>query len=663
MKKALGILIIVIAISEIITMTLMSLFEVELFWAWLPALFDATVVSLIAIIASNIMVKRSIIQLQDAGMHEWTQLKIGTIVFLTEAILMLTLQALPYNLNDWQELLFDVTFLSLVCSFLICRLVFKPYSKTKIHEPESVNSRPIIIANVLGYISFMILLLMILISSYKQQFELNKTAIETQESHELYVTKVTLTEQLHYASLDILVLAKQRHMQDLVNGNKSISTELANNFKHLLQIKNHYSQIRFINMQGKEVIRVQTNNDNIIIVPQQKLQSKSQRYYFQESINLGEGEIYVSPFDLNIEHGKIETPFQPMLRLSTVIADKKGKIKGLLVINLNGREILKTLRKADSLSVGKLMMLNESGYWLYGSPDDSAWDFMLKEKSQKTFQNYAPEIQEIFELTPGGTISDKKSSYVFEEVEFAPDSMLAEHIKNHDHKKHIHHWPKWKLVSVIDDIIIEDQMQAIRYLMFMLYIAVIILAGIGTYIVTRAMQKHQQSERQVTQLAFYDSLTGLTNRQLFYEKLKLEVEHAHRENNILALMYLDLDHFKPINDELGHEAGDTVLKETAQRLDICLRKTDTVARIGGDEFVVILPSSTCKEEIALVAKRIIDSFEVPFLIKDQKRNIGVSIGISILSDKDATIDDLIHRADQAMYKVKQSNRNDYAFAD
>ncbi|MDH5570369.1 MAG: diguanylate cyclase [Gammaproteobacteria bacterium] len=663
MKNVLAILTLVIAISEIFTMALMSLFEVELFWAWLPALFDASVVSLVAIIASNIMVKRSIIQLHGAGRQEWTQLKIGSIVFVSEAILMLVLQTLPFPLNYWQALVLDVTGLSLISSYLICRLVFKPYSKPEEYKTSSVNSTPIITANILGYISFMVLLLMILFSSYKQQLQVHQTDIESREANELYLAKTTLSEQLHHASLDLLVLAKQRHMQGLVNGDNFMAIKLADDFKRLIEIKGYFSQIRFLDLHGKEVIRVQTKDGKTSIIPPSQLQDKSQRYYFQESIKLREGEIHISPLDLNIEHGQIEIPFQPVLRLSTPIPDINGKISGVLVINLSGKQILQTLQKADDSCIGKLMMLNEAGYWLYGEPDKSAWDFMFKKDSHISMQNYDPEIWKRIELTPGGTIRNDKGSYVFDEFEFASDTILSRHITNHSHQEHIHHWPKWKLVSFIPEHIIKEQIKPVRYLMSMLYIAVVILAAIGTFIVTRAMQKHQQAEVQITQLAFYDSLTGLTNRQLFYEKLRLEVKHARRQNHILALMYLDLDHFKPVNDELGHEAGDAILQETAQRLGICLRDTDTIARIGGDEFVVILPRATSKDEIANIAQRIIDSFNVPFHINNQKRHIGISIGISLLSDEDENIDELIHRADQAMYKVKQSSRNDYAFAD
>ncbi len=161
--------------------------------------------------------------------------------------------------------------------------------------------------------------------------------------------------------------------------------------------------------------------------------------------------------------------------------------------------------------------------------------------------------------------------------------------------------------------------------------------------------------------ANYDSLTDLPNRRLFVDRLEQTIKSAKRDNFCIALFLIDLDHFKEINDTLGHHFGDALLIEVAKRIKNCLRESDTVARLGGDEFTVILQQLKNPSDAEHVAQNIIDVLTIPFHLGNEKVNISASIGITLCPDDGITITELLKNADQAMYAVKKNGRNGYHF--
>jgi len=160
-------------------------------------------------------------------------------------------------------------------------------------------------------------------------------------------------------------------------------------------------------------------------------------------------------------------------------------------------------------------------------------------------------------------------------------------------------------------------------------------------------------------MATHDGLTGLPNRILLYDRFKVAAAHAERENKKMAIMMVDLDRFKRINDKLGHDFGDRILVAVAGRLTDALRKSDTVVRMGGDEFVLQLSEIDDKEHAVTVAQKIIEDFNRPFLLQGQKINVTVSIGVVIYPDDGKNIDSLIKKADKLMYRAKKAGRNNY----
>ncbi|WP_346798161.1 EAL domain-containing protein [Halomonas sp. Bachu 37] len=169
----------------------------------------------------------------------------------------------------------------------------------------------------------------------------------------------------------------------------------------------------------------------------------------------------------------------------------------------------------------------------------------------------------------------------------------------------------------------------------------------------------RENEEQIRHLAYYDPLTRLPNRRLLDDRISLAIRHAHRYAEQLAVVFIDLDHFKQVNDTLGHALGDELLLQVSERMREKLREDDTLARLGGDEFIALLPGITEFEEVALVAQRLIETVSAPFSIQNYDFRIGCSLGISLYPADGEHAESLVQCADAAMYRAKQEGRNTY----
>lgn len=181
----------------------------------------------------------------------------------------------------------------------------------------------------------------------------------------------------------------------------------------------------------------------------------------------------------------------------------------------------------------------------------------------------------------------------------------------------------------------------------------------GILMLVRDVTEQTRMDNAIRQIAFNDALTGLPNRLLLMDRLEQSIISCQRKNCRCAILFLDLDRFKPVNDSYGHDAGDELLRQVAGRLQAGLRRNDTVARFGGDEFVILLPELPDKEVVALVAEKIIKSLGEPFEIGGHLIQTGSSIGIAVCPDHGSNAADLIARADAAMYAVKREGRGNY----
>jgi len=184
----------------------------------------------------------------------------------------------------------------------------------------------------------------------------------------------------------------------------------------------------------------------------------------------------------------------------------------------------------------------------------------------------------------------------------------------------------------------------------------LLLAAVHSQTMTEAAE---HATLEMSFKAERDFLTGLPNRALLTDRLAQAIALAKRHRKSVALMYLDLDHFKDINDSLGHSVGDQLLQSTARRLEACVRHSDTVSRQGGDEFVVLLSEIEAAQDAAPAAEKIIKAMAEPHLIGEHRLNVTLSIGISLYPDDGADFETVLRNADTAMYHAKRGGRNNY----
>ena len=175
----------------------------------------------------------------------------------------------------------------------------------------------------------------------------------------------------------------------------------------------------------------------------------------------------------------------------------------------------------------------------------------------------------------------------------------------------------------------------------------------------RDITERKQAEQQIEYQAYHDALTGLANRRLFQEHLSLALALAGRHSRLVAVLFLDLDHFKLINDTLGHTTGDDLLKVIAGRLKGCVREGDTVARVGGDEFTIVLQDVLKKEDAAAVAQKVLRAIAEPIDLNDHRLFVTTSVGITTFPDDGGDAETLLKNADNAMYRAKAEGRNTY----
>ncbi|NVO06695.1 MAG: diguanylate cyclase, partial [Rhodoferax sp.] len=172
-----------------------------------------------------------------------------------------------------------------------------------------------------------------------------------------------------------------------------------------------------------------------------------------------------------------------------------------------------------------------------------------------------------------------------------------------------------------------------------------------------------EQDQRTRHMALHDGLTGLANRSLLLERVAQLIAISAREPRHIAIMFLDLDGFKLVNDTWGHEIGDQVLKTVSSRLVGLVRPSDTVARLGGDEFVILLDNPDSRDNVMMIASRVIDEINGPMSFDGIVAHVGASIGITFKAKESASADDLLKNADAAMYEAKAAGKNTYRFID
>jgi diguanylate cyclase (GGDEF)-like protein len=244
-------------------------------------------------------------------------------------------------------------------------------------------------------------------------------------------------------------------------------------------------------------------------------------------------------------------------------------------------------------------------------------------------------------------------------------------VRRYTSARQLHDFPLAVIVGLSEDEQLAGAHRSMRRQLWwaaaasVLLIAVIAVLGRLSWRLVQSRLREGEAKvahaERVEYLAYHDGLTTLPNRSLFSKLLIQDINQAHRYNGQLAVLFLDLDRFKQINDTLGHDAGDLLLQEVGRRLKGCLRESDAVARVGGDEFVVLLPALEEEKQVAMVAKKILTSIAMPFALTGQEFRVTASVGISVYPQDGQDEQTLMKNADIAMYQAKAEGKNNFQF--
>ncbi len=237
--------------------------------------------------------------------------------------------------------------------------------------------------------------------------------LKEKEQFEVDLQLQILNDTLSSIEGDILFLSQQNELHKyLLTGDKKWLDELASEYVLIATQKHIYDQIRFLDSSGMEIVRVNENSGKPAKVPLKELQLKQNRYYFEDCFKMGKEEIYLSPFDLNLEHGQIEIPHKPMIRLGTPVFDQTGKKRGIVLANYYGQKLLDTIIQSELFSEGQTMLLNGEGYWLLNPKPELEWGFMFHD-AQRTLAVVDPKAWMAIDNMDQGQIETPKGIYTF----------------------------------------------------------------------------------------------------------------------------------------------------------------------------------------------------------------------------------------------------------
>jgi diguanylate cyclase (GGDEF)-like protein/PAS domain S-box-containing protein len=641
---------------------------------------------------------------------------------------------------------------------------------TASRDKPSNHSRTFLNNFLKVFLPLTLVLFLIALVYFVTQTRSHRAALEVEQTGLVEYQHKLISSELDSIIGDLLFLADHNELQDYLDSpDAALKTAVANEYLLFAARKGIYDQVRFLDETGMEVVRVNYNAGDAVVVPDEALQFKGDRYYFDGTMQLEAGEVLVSPFDLNIEHGQVEQPLKPVIRFGVAVIDRQGQKRGIVVLNYLGGDLLRRIEETADGSTGEVMLLNEAGYWLSGPDPEAEWGFMFEDKQHLTLANSSPQAWEQIIAAESGQFETRDGLYTYVTITpfdegqvgsedyvwkivsvVGPETLSAavkpslqtlaliaipfflgltavswnfararavqeqasdaiqltakvfestsegifitdEHglivnanqafstitgypvnevvgqnprifkSERHDDEFYESFWkallehkrwqgeiwnrkkdgvvyPAWLRISAMED----EQGEVVHY--------------VAVY---NDITERKQIEQRLEFLATHDPLTNLPNRALFNDRVRHAVELASRSENKAAMMFLDLDGFKEVNDSLGHEAGDQLLMDLSTRLREQLRESDTLARLGGDEFAFVIENINDRAAAEKVARKILGTIAETMVIDGQAVSITGSLGVCIYPDNGEEVEVLLKNADTAMYRAKGAGRNQY----
>lgn len=493
---------------------------------------------------------------------------------------------------------------------------------------------------------------------YLQNISKDKLILETNEMARIEEQQKIIKTDFDQIIADLFFLANFSLLQNVFeNESQKSLTQLGKDLLIFSAEKKRYDQIRYIDQNGEEIVRVNYNDSNPFIVPQKLLQNKVQPNYFQETISLGKGELYLSPFDLNIERGEIEKPLKPIIRFGTPIFNQSGQKQGILILNYLGDIILNRLRTVSEKVSGRTMVLNAEGYWILGPSPDLEWGFMYENKKDTILKKYdSVAYTKIYEREQGQFYT-KRGLFSFITIYpfLEPSKIGIGEMRSFSPKKTIKKAQEyyWKIISFVPSDQLYEMRQNIIQGYVKLFLFSLAISGILLWFSTDQYFKRKVALEDLKNHATHDAMTGFLNRRVGLLFLEKELKIANRTNSPFTLGYIDLNNLKIVNDTYGHEEGDYLILTSTRLLKDSIRETDILCRLGGDEFFAILRECTI-EQSEKIWQKLVEKIENFNSKKLKPYQVSLSHGLVQYNPKEGkTADQLITEADTKMYAEKK----------
>lgn len=523
-------------------------------------------------------------------------------------------------------------------------------------------------------------------------------------STQVLARRVVITRQ--EVSRNLQVLANYPATQLVFERDDATAKEqLATLFKVLMDANGAYLQIRLISAAnyGLERVRADRDKASVRIISSDDLQEKGHFNYVFETLKLRLGETYLSPIGINHEVGSHTGLGRPTVTLSTPVGNAQGAVVGLIVINLDLNTTFDLL-SADLPRNYALYLANHQGDLLLHPDPDKTFGF---DKGRRYFlHDEFPDLKEMVRASVSALVSD--TTLLTLEQNGTGHPLLAAFVARNVASRSAEDRLILGLSRPLKEVLLQSNELAktIVQLVLLVSLGCIFLAVLVARALTRpinsvisAIEKFssdgtalplptnrsdeigtlarslsqmqtqireqvealQHNQQQLEHLAQHDPLTTLPNRRLFMNRLELALARAKHNNDGLMVLFIDVDQFKQINDEMGHAVGDAVLQNVAQRLGHFIRETDTAARLGGDEFVVMLDQIKDRDTVGNFTEDLLRTLKTPITVDEKTLSVKFSIGIAGFPENGDTVHALIRAADEAMYLAKTSGRNTYRF--
>ncbi|WP_448267554.1 ATP-binding protein [Nostoc sp. DSM 114159] len=399
-----------------------------------------------------------------------------------------------------------------------------------------IHSRVLIKNFLIVFLPLSALVGVVIATIYYQQVQTEQVLLKTNELRKVDLQTKVISGDFHSVVSDLMVISKQNELQRILEG-VGRQQALSQEFLLFSGYKKLYDQIRFLDRSGKEIVRVNFNKGEPGIVPEEKLQVQIKRYWFNDTFRLNQGQVFVSPLDLNIERGQVEQPLKPMIRFGTPVFDNRGQKRGIVVLNYFGAKLLDNFNQAFANAPSQGMLLNADGYWLKGAKPEDEWGFMFPDRKNRTFGKTFPQAWQRISQQESGQFQTTEGMFTFTTVypllegqksstgagqAFAPS-------QNQIDTKSYH----WKIVSWVSPETLTTKSNRFLSQLLPLYAGLVGLIGIGSWLLARA-----SVNRNIAQIELRQSeveLRKLVEREkILKTRLSSQIRNSLDLNTILS---------------------------------------------------------------------------------------------------------------------------------